>query len=570
FGLKCTARKINSELEQRRRGNCRNGLEPVEDGGRHGFVHFENAQRGSSHAIAAELQSANIYSGLPEHRAHRADHSGNVAIMQHEEITLGHRLDAVAVDPGQAQRAISEHGAGDFVLAAAGANRECQGVDVISDFAGARFDNADSAFASDKWRVDVIEILVEEAAHQTLQNRGGDRVGLEIRGFTAKRQRQLCRRVGDQLRGESAQLFAKHEMRPENFEFLGGQRRDVNRLPNRAFDQEVGHLMRDIDRDLDLRLVGGGAEVRRYDHVIELEQRMVGGRWLLDEHVQSRARDLAGFQRLDERGFIDDTAAGAVDDSHALLHLRECRCVYETPRVVGQGRVDGDEIGARKKLIEADQLNAHAPGGFSRQDRIIANHFHLEPKRAVGDDPADVTEADYAERFVAYLGAGEFAALPFAGSQRGVGGWNMPRQRQHHGDRVLRGRDAVAGRAVHHDDSAARCRFDIDVVDADARAPDHLERRGGIDYFAGDARAAANQQRVVGRDYLRQLRGLEAGLDVELQLREALEDLDPLRRNRVAYEDAESVRHVDFKCSVPGAPERRLRRRQVECLRRSA
>src|ERR1019366_6512239 len=140
----------------------------------HWFIHFENAERGSSHAIAPELQSANVYSGLPEHRAHRADHTGNVAIMQHEEVTLGHRLNPVAVDPGQAQHAISEHGAGDFVFAGTGANRERQGVDVVGDFAGARFDNPDSAFASDKWRVDVIEILVEEAAHQSFQNRGSD------------------------------------------------------------------------------------------------------------------------------------------------------------------------------------------------------------------------------------------------------------------------------------------------------------------------------------------------------------------------------------------------------------
>ena len=130
-----------------------------------------------------------------------------------------------------------------------------------------------------------------------------------------------------------------------------------------------------------------------------------------------------------------------------------------------------------KSSSRLDQLNADAAGGLRRQDRIVADHFHLEPMRAVGDDPADVAEADDAERLVADLGAGEFAAIPFAGVDRRVRRRDVPRQRHHHRDRVLGGRDAVAGRAVHHDDSAARRRFDIDVIDPDARAPDHFQRR---------------------------------------------------------------------------------------------
>ena len=261
---------------------------------------------------------------------------------------------------------------------------------------------------------------------------------------------------------------------------------------------------------------------------------MVGGRRLLDEHVERGACYLAGFQRVGERSFIDDSAARAVDDSHSLLHLRERRRADDAPRVVGQRSVHGDEVGVREKLVEADQLNADATGSISGQNRIVADHFHLEPDRAVRDDAPDVTEANDAERLVADLGAGEFAAIPFSGMNRSVGCRDVPRQRHHHRDRMLGSRDAVAGRAVHHDDSATRRRFDIDVVNADARAPDHFERRGRVDYFAGDASAAANQQRVVGRDYFRQLFRLESGLDVDLQLREALEDFDPLRRKRVA------------------------------------
>src|SRR5580704_6946967 len=305
-------------------------------------------------------------------------------------------------------------------------------------------------------------------------------------------------------------------MRPEYFELFGRQRRDVDRLPNRAVYQELCHLMRDINRDLDLRFVGGGAEMRRCDHRVELQQRMVGGRRLLDEYVQRGTCYLAGFERIGERGFIDDAAARAVDDSNSLLHLRECGGADNSSRIVRQRGVNGDEVRARKKLVEADQLDADASRSLRCQDRIVSDHFHLQPDRAVGNDPADVTKADHAERLVAYLGACEFGAIPFSSVDRGVGGRNMPRQRHHHRDRMLRSCDAVAGRAVHYDDAAACRRFDIDVVDSDARAPDHFERRGRVDYFASDAGAAANQQRVVGLNYFRQLFRLEPRLDVKL------------------------------------------------------
>ena len=76
--------------------------------------------------------------------------------------------------------------------------------------------------------------------------------------------------------------------------------------------------------------------------------------------------------------------------------------------------------------------------------------------------------------------------FPLARLHRGGGRGNLPRQRHHHRDRVLGGRDAVAGRTVHHDDAAPRRRFEVDVVDADAGATDHLEPRGGVDDLARD------------------------------------------------------------------------------------
>src|SRR5271167_433556 len=115
------------------------------------------------------------------------------------------------------------------MLAGAGAYPQRQRVHVVGNLARPRFDDADAAFARDERRVDVIQILVEKAAHQSFQNGGGDRVGLEVRRLTTEGERQFLGRVGDQLRGEPTQLFAERQMRSEYLEFLRGERRDVYR-----------------------------------------------------------------------------------------------------------------------------------------------------------------------------------------------------------------------------------------------------------------------------------------------------------------------------------------------------
>ncbi len=242
---------------------------------------------------------------------------------------------------------------------------------------------------------------------------------------------------------------------------------------------------------------------------------MIRGRRFHDEDVERSAGDFARLERIGERGFIDNSAASAIDDAHALFHFRECCGADQAAGVVGQRGVNGNEIGACEKLVEAYQLDADSSGGLGSEDRIVANHFHLEAESAIGDDSPDVAQADDAESLVEYLCAGEFHPIPIACAQRRVGRGNVPRQRHHHRDRVLGGGHAVAGRTVHHDDSAPRGSFDIDVVHADARASDHLEQGGGVDYFAGDAGGTPDEQRVVGRDYLRQLFRLEPGLEVE-------------------------------------------------------
>ncbi len=213
-------------------------------------------------------------------------------------------------------------------------------------FARAGFDHPDAALARDEWRVDVVQRFIQEIAEQSFKDRRRDRLGVEVGGLAAQFDRDLAGSVLDNLRGESAKPFAKHQVGAQDFEFLGGQRGDIDRLADRAVKQEIADLLRDIDCDLNLRLTGGGAQMGRGDHLGQLEQRMVGRGRLFDKDVERGPGDLAGRIAL-------TNAASSTIPPRAQLMIRTpsfIRAMAASPirpaRLLGQRGMDGDEVGA--------------------------------------------------------------------------------------------------------------------------------------------------------------------------------------------------------------------------------
>ena len=88
---------------------------------------------------------------------------------------------------------------------------------------------------------------------------------------------------------------------------------------------------------------------------------------------------------------------------------------------------------------------------------------------------ADAAEAEHAERLAGELDAAVGLALPAALLERGVRLRNVARERDEQPDRVLGRRDDRRLGRVRNDDAAPGRRLDVDVVDADARAADHLQ-----------------------------------------------------------------------------------------------
>ena len=176
---------------------------------------------------------------------------------------------------------------------------------------------------------------------------------------------------------------------------------------------------------------------------------------------------------------------------------------------------------------ELDLLDAEVTRAVGRQERIVRNHPHAQALRAVGDDRADIAAADDAERLVGDLDAHEAVLLPLAGLRGDIGLRDLARERQHHGDGVLGGGDRIAERGVHHDDALGSGRRDIDIVDADTGAADHLQPLGALEELGRDLGRRTDGEAVETVDHFGELvlvgteLRLEHGLDAAI-----LEDLD--------------------------------------------
>ena len=263
--------------------------------------------------------------------------------------------------------------------------------------------------------------------------------------------------------------------------------------------------------------------MRRADHIRQAEQHIFL-RGLDLVHVEGGAGDTARFNGFGKVRLDHKATARAVDDAHAFFHRRDRLCVDNVLGLLGERRVKGDEIGAAEEFLEADALDAEVDCALVGKERVIADDLHSEAVRAVGDDGADVAAADDAERLGRDFDAHEARLLPLASLRRAVGLGDLPGERHHQRDGVLRRRDGIAEGRVHHDDAAAGGDRNIDIVDADACAADHLEARRLGENLLADLGGGPDREAVIPADDFRKLFLVETDFRVGLNAA-ILEDL---------------------------------------------
>ncbi len=256
--------------------------------------------------------------------------------------------------------------------------------------------------------------------------------------------------------------------------------RDVDGIGHELAGEGEADGLGDRDAGLLLRLVGGGAQMRSEDDVVELEERR-SGRRLGDEDVDAGAGDPLGLERGVERILVDDPTAARVDDAQLRLGDREHVGVDQAGRLGRLRDVDGDEVARPHELLEREQGDPQLLRATRRDVRVVADEVRTEAGEPLGDEGADPAEADDADGLLEQLDAAEPAALPLAALGRRVGVGDVPGEGEQVADGELRrGRDVGGGRIDDHHARSGRG-GDVDVVEADTGTGDDLQLRGGGD-----------------------------------------------------------------------------------------
>ena len=245
---------------------------------------------------------------------------------------------------------------------------------------------------------------------------------------------------------------------------------------------------------------------------------------------------MAAVEQFLEGHFVNQAAAGAIDDADARLALQQIFAAEDVAGAVGERRVQADEIGAGQQFVERHLGHAHMLGAFRGEERIEGDHLHLQAQRAIGDDAADVAGADQAQCLGRHFDAHEAVLLPLAGLGGGIGFRQLASEREHQGDGVFGGGDAVAEWRVHHDDAERGSGRDIDIVNPDAGAAHHLQIGGGGEHLLGDLGGGADGEAIIIADDLDQLVLRQAGDFVHFDAAGA-EDFGGLGGHLIGNED---------------------------------
>ena len=187
-----------------------------------------------------------------------------------------------------------------------------------------------------------------------------------------------------------------------------------------------------------------------------------------------------------------DAAAGDVEDLDAVLHPPYFGGAEHAVRLLGQRRMDGDDVRLRQQLVERHALRLRLGEDARRNVRIVRDHAHAERQRAGGDALPDPPEADHPESLAVEFRPHERRARPLAALHAGVRLRDVAAEREHHGHGVLGGRHDVGRRGIDDEDAAGSAGLDVDVVEPHAGAADDAQPRADVYQLLRHGRAAVS------------------------------------------------------------------------------
>jgi hypothetical protein len=469
---------------------------------------------------APQIHGGDVDLVLPHDGADLADHAGAVAVVQQQHVLLGCEIHGVIPQPDDARSAFKK-GSGD--QAAFAATFGDQGQDVGEGVSVGRFGlfYHDAHLLGDQRGIDHVDILIHHAVEQGRQAADGQRRAVVMGDVARIGEGQLFRIVVQQLDAEVA--HDTHQVQERAHLVHQGQieARDVDGVFQRLVVQVVDNLLGNIDGHVDLGLEGVGAQVRRYHQVLVGDKlfEYLRCRWLLTPDVKGTSHDLAGIETVQHGLFVDDAAAGYVEDDHAALHQAEFTRADHAPGLFIERGMDGDDVAVLVDIVVGDQLDTQVVGAFDTDIGVAGQNLAFEGLQSSCHAAADLADTDHAGGLAFQFMAGKGGPFPLAALQAVVGGRDVAAEgkQQRHG--MFGGAVGVAEGGIDYDHPLGAGIVDIDVVDADAGPGNHLETRGGIQQGLVDGRSAAGDDDIVPSDDRQQFLFFQAESHIQLDAR---------------------------------------------------
>src|SRR6266576_5779910 len=108
---------------------------------------------------------------------------------------------------------------------------------------------------------------------------------------------------------QAAELFTEGEIGTKDRQKLRANGRHIHRIADHALSEKIDRLLGYGNRHVELRLVGRRAQMRCRDHLIQLEQWMIGWRRLVNVNIERCAGDFSCLYSIGKILLIDNAAA---------------------------------------------------------------------------------------------------------------------------------------------------------------------------------------------------------------------------------------------------------------------
>ncbi len=271
------------------------------DGGREIVVEVPHAD-GAAGLRDAEVDARDVDLRVAEGGADEPDHAWFVEVRDDERGPAEVRFDLVVAPLHEARRAVGAEDALDRVgrpVRRDDAQGDHRRVLLLRAGRGGLLAHGDAALLGGERRGDAVERAREVVLEATRDGRRGDALRAELGGLADTLDLdRLGREVRVDLAEERSEALRELQVGLLLEGDLTGDGRGVDRVLDLAGREVHDDLLGDLERDAILSLFRRCAEVRRDDHALVLEERVLRGDRLFHEDVERDAADLSALQAL--------------------------------------------------------------------------------------------------------------------------------------------------------------------------------------------------------------------------------------------------------------------------------